>query len=177
MTPAEFFAADVWAMGLVFKSLAELDMIEMKIIPWYWNAGRKTTKDDFLIEWETTNKLKPTSTGCVMLNSLIDDMLKLRYQERPTSKMLLDRIRRIKCWNLFEVPTFERSSKVSFRWDSFTSSSLIILHSSTFAHLFASFVIRTSRARVDTGSFISRDWALDHFVVSFWYGWQGYQFM
>jgi len=92
MTADEFFASDVWMMGLIFKALANLDSVNMKYVP---VAG--VTKEVYMKRWAEINRLRPTHTACQPLNELVDDMLNINYTKRPSAKELLARIRSIKC--------------------------------------------------------------------------------
>jgi serine/threonine protein kinase len=92
MSRQEFFASDIWMTGLIFKSLAELRDYSMLYVD-----EPSGSRDTYIRKWDMINALKPTTTQCDELNKIIDDMLKLRYEERPSAKILLDRIRHTKC--------------------------------------------------------------------------------
>lgn len=91
MSPKEFLSSDIWAMGLLFKTMAELNPVDMAHVPF------TDDKEDYIENWSQVNIPARTRTPCEALNNLVDSMLTLRYQDRPTAKQLLDKIRRIKC--------------------------------------------------------------------------------
>lgn len=96
MTSAEYLASDVWAMGLVFRSLVSLKVYDMEDVR-KQITRYPISREDHLKLWAETNYIRPCSTTCAELNGLVDDMLKLKYTERPSARELLNRIRKIKC--------------------------------------------------------------------------------
>jgi len=89
MTPLEFFASDVWMMGLVFKTVVELKYTDMETLEIDDVIRHKLTRDEYLRRWAIKNKLSPTATKSDAVNKLIDDMLNIDYRKRPTAEQLL----------------------------------------------------------------------------------------
>lgn len=91
MSDAEFFATDIWNLGLVFKNMTDLHVRNMKGIGSHWS------RREYLSKWSRVNRLPPTRTSCDGLNQLVDSMLRIDYQDRPTTAELLDNIDQIRC--------------------------------------------------------------------------------